>query len=78
MSEFQTIEQIKSAVDNGLKVKWANRGYDVIRDKIGQYLIVFWPNNYAIGLTNMEGDKLNGDIAEFYIEGETEWASTQS
>jgi hypothetical protein len=70
MSEFQTIEQIKTAVDNGLPVKWANRGYDVIRDKIGRYLIIFRPNNHAIGLTDISGNKLNGDIERFYIEGE--------
>jgi hypothetical protein len=62
-----TIEQIKGAIDLGLRVKWANDGYDVIKDSIGQYLIVFRPNGHCFGLTNQAGDKLNGDESQFYV-----------
>ena len=33
------IKEIKKAIDDGKKVCWSNRAYDVIKDKIGQYLI---------------------------------------
>jgi hypothetical protein len=62
-----TIEQIKGAVDLGLSVKWANDGYDVIKDSIGQYLIKYRPSGFCIGLTNQAGDKLNGDESAFYV-----------
>ena len=62
-----TIQEIKNAVDAGLRVKWANNGYDVVKDSFGQYLIVFRPNGSTIGLTNRAGDKLNGAAYQFYI-----------
>lgn len=63
-----TIDQIKAAVDAGLCVKWANDGYDVIRDCNGEYLIRYWPNGHCIGLTNSAGDKLNGAPELFYVK----------
>lgn len=67
MAVFNSITQIKGAVDLGLRVKWANSGYDVIRDSLGQYLVIYRPNGHAWGLTNINGDKLNGDISQFFI-----------
>ena len=34
-----TLQEIKAAVDAGHRVHWANPGYRVIRDKLGQYLM---------------------------------------
>ncbi len=62
-----TIEEIKVAVDAGKPVRWANDGYHVTRDRSGQYLITFQPNQHAIGLTNRAGDTLNGQPQDFYI-----------
>ena len=62
-----TIEQIKGAVDLGLSVKWANDGYDVIKDSLGQYLIKYRPTGHCIGLTNAAGDNLNGQPEQFYV-----------
>lgn len=62
-----TLEQIKSAIALGLSVKWANDGYDVIKDSRGQYLIVFRPNGHCIGLTHANGVTLNGDESQFYV-----------
>jgi hypothetical protein len=62
-----TIEQIKGAIDLGLSVKWANDGYDVIKDSLGQYLIRYRTNGFCFGLTNLAGDKLNGDGSAFYV-----------
>ena len=65
-----TLEQIKQAIADGKRVYWANDGYEVIRDKCGQYLIV-WDrggrNENCIGLTWQDGVTVNGKAEEFYI-----------
>lgn len=65
-----TIAEIKQAVDAGKTVNWANGLYEVRKDKIGQYLIVCTSDGYTIGLTNLAGDKLNGEESEFFIAPE--------
>lgn len=62
-----TLEDIKAAVDGGETVHWANEGYQVIKDRLGQYLITFLPNGSAIGLTDRSGRKLNGREADFFV-----------
>ena len=62
-----TLEDIKAAVDAGQTVHWANTGYIVHRDRLGQYLITYVPNGSCIGLTDREGQRLNGKEAEFFI-----------
>lgn len=59
------LQQIKTAVDNGLIVHWANKGYKVIKDNKGQYFIV--SNGFFIGLTWQDGVTLNGKEEQFYI-----------
>lgn len=61
-----TLDQIKAAVDAGKPVAWQNPGYRVIKDRIGQYLIVNEWNDYAIGLTWRDGVTLNGRPDEFF------------
>ena len=61
------INDIKTAVDTGKMVNWANTGYVVRKDGLGQYLIVYLPNGSAIGLTNRAGTQLNGAEGEFFI-----------
>ena len=63
-----TIEEIKLAVDSGKRVHWANAGYTVIKDKIGQYLITHFMGN-CIGLTDINGKRLNGREEEFFTIG---------
>ena len=46
-----TLEDIKAAVDAGQTVHWANTGYIVHKDRLGQYLITYVPNGSCIGLT---------------------------
>jgi len=69
------IAEIKAAVDLGQVVHWANEGYLVHKDRLGQYLITYQPNGSTIGLTDRSGDRLNGAEAEFFIseaaQGET-------
>ena len=62
-----TLDDIKAAVDAGQTVHWANTGYVVHKDRLGQYLISFLPNGSCIGLTDREGQRLNGKEAEFFI-----------
>ncbi|MEY1557864.1 hypothetical protein AB3Y40_19710 [Yoonia sp. R2331] len=62
-----TLEDIKAAVDAGQTVHWANTGYVVHRDSLGEYLITYLPNGSCIGLTDRSGQRLNGDEAEFFI-----------
>jgi len=61
------IAEIKAAVDAGLAVHWANEGYLVHKDDLGQYLITYKSGGSTIGLTDKRGEKLNGDGAEFFI-----------
>ncbi|PIL22278.1 hypothetical protein P775_00060 [Puniceibacterium antarcticum] len=62
-----TLEDIKAAVDAGQTVHWANTGYVVHKDRLGQYLITYVPNGSCIGLTDRSGQRLNGKEAEFFI-----------
>ena len=61
------LQEIQAAVDSGKKVHWANTGYTVIKDNVGQYLIVYAHNDYCIGLTWRNGSTLNGKPEEFFI-----------
>lgn len=63
---FDSIDQIKQAVDNGYEVRWVNERYKVIKDKLGQYLIDC-DNGSCIGLCSRDGQKLNGKLEEFYV-----------
>ena len=67
-----TLEEIKAAIDAGQTVHWANTGYRVHKDSLGQYLITFEPNGSTIGLTDRSGQRLNGEEAEFFIAGSEE------
>ena len=76
-----TLDDIKAAVDAGQTVHWANTGYVVYKDRLGQYLISFLPNGSCIGLTDREGHRLNGKEAEFFIarsEDDADYPGSQS
>lgn len=65
-----TLDEIKAAVDAGKVVHWANRGYTVIKDRFGEYLIA-WRHGHAdasyIGLTWRDGVTMNGTPTQFFI-----------
>ena len=63
-----TLDEIKSNIDAGKRVYWVNKGYQVIKDILGQYLIVFQSNGYTIGLTWADGVTMNGKEHEFFTE----------
>lgn len=62
-----TLEEIITAVDAGDTVHWANEGYIVHKDGLGQYLITFTANGSTVGLTDRTSTKLNGDSALFFV-----------
>ena len=61
-----TLEEIKAATLRGKTVCVGNDGYEV-RNVGEQWLIVFLPNSYTIGLTWLDGKTMNGRPEEFYI-----------
>lgn len=63
-----TLEEIKQAVNDGKKVYWASKAYEVVKNKHGKWLIVCTLNKHAIGLTWQDGVTLNGEPSEFFIE----------
>jgi hypothetical protein len=62
-----TLEEIKAAVESGRRVFQHNRLYEVIKDNLGQWLIVCASNNYTIGLTWMDGVTMNGKPEDFFV-----------
>ncbi len=64
------LAEIKDAIDKGKKVFCYTTSYQVVKDKIGQYLIGYdiggRSENY-IGLTWRDGITLNGKESDFFI-----------
>jgi len=65
-----TLEEIKQAIDDGKTVHWANPGYVVVKDSLGQYLIKFTSNGHCIGLTWQDGVTVNGKPEQFFVAGD--------
>lgn len=61
-----TLQEIKSAINEGFKVYWKNQLYEVIKDSIGQYLIYCHSNGHCIGLTWRDNETMNGDKKDFF------------
>ena len=61
-----TLTEIKAAVEGGKTVHWVSEIYRVVRDSLGQWMIVCRVNNSAIGLTWQDGVTLNGKESQFY------------
>jgi hypothetical protein len=62
-----TLQEIKRAIADGKKVYWTNLGYEVIKDSLGEYLVICHSNNHCIGLTSRDGIKVNGKEEDFFI-----------
>ena len=60
-----TLEQIKAAVESGKTVYWKNDAYRVVKDRLGQWLLMC-SNGSATGLTWQDGVTLNGSPEDFY------------
>jgi hypothetical protein len=63
-----TLLEIKAAIAEGKRVFHQSTNYEVIKDNIGQYLIMCRSNDYCIGLTWRDGETMNGKENEFFIE----------
>lgn len=63
-----SLSDIELAIYNGYTVYWKNNNYQVIKDKIGQYLIKCLSNSYCVGLTSVDGT-LNEDPKDFFLGG---------
>ena len=61
-----TLNDIKQTIEKGGRVYHQSPSYEVIKDRIGQYLIKCHLNDYCIGLTWQDGKTLNGREYEFY------------
>ena len=59
--------EIKEAVAEGKKVYWKNKGYEVIKDNIGQWLIHCNINDSYIGLTWRDEKTMNGEQKDFFV-----------
>lgn len=66
MKHFASLQDIKDAVDAGTKVYMANTSYEIIKDKLGQYLIWREANQYCIGLTWRDGVTMNCRLDECF------------
>ena len=73
-----TLAEIKQAIAEGRKVYHGNKNYEVIQDKIGQYLIVCSINDYTIGLTHSDKKTMNGQEADFFAETPREIREAQT
>lgn len=71
------IAEIKAAVDAGKSVHWANVGYRVHRDGLGQYLITFVRNGSTIGLTDRSGRYLNAAEGDLFISKPSHGAAAE-
>lgn len=65
-----TLLEIMEAVDAGREVYWSNRGYRVIKDSLGRYLVgwnIGAPGENYWGLTHTDGVTLNGNPRDFFL-----------
>ena len=65
-----TLDQIKAAVEAGKTVYVGTTAYEVIKDKIGQWLIVCTFSDYCIGLTWRDGVTMNDKPDRFFLAGD--------
>ena len=64
---MMTLEEIKAAVEAGRKVYWSNKGYQVIKDKLGQWLVKYEPTGHCWGLTHTDEVTMNGRPEDFFM-----------
>ena len=62
------LQEIKTSVEAGETVYWANTSYRVIKDNVEQWLIKCDINDHCIGLTHRDGVTMNGEEKDFFKE----------
>jgi hypothetical protein len=63
---FESVQEIKDAVDTGKTVYWQSKIYMVVNGGKAGYLIKCLANDHCIGLTWTDGTTLNGKLEDFY------------
>ena len=62
-----TLQEIKTAIENGNRVFWRSKAYEVIKYAAPlQWLIVCAMNADCIGLTWLDGVTMNGHESDFF------------
>ena len=61
------LQEIKDAVLAGKTVHWKNEGYEVMRDKVGQWFIICCFNESMTGLTWADGVTMNEREEDFFV-----------
>ena len=61
--------EIQSAVLSGKMVHWKSGAYEVVHDKVGQWLIVCRSTGGCWGLTWTDNTTVNGAPDDFFIGG---------
>ena len=67
-----TLQEIKTAVDGGKRVCWANPGYEVVHDGCDQWLIRCVGNDSCVGLTKSDGVTMNEKEDRFFVDNRAE------
>jgi hypothetical protein len=62
-----TLSEIQSAVLAGQKVHWQTKAYEIVHDKIGQWLVVCRSTGGCWGLVWADKTTMNGKPWDFFI-----------
>ena len=65
-----TLKEIQESIQSGRKVYWKQKNYQVIKDRIGQYLIECQNNGSCVSLTDSKGFLTDNETAFFTVQGE--------
>ena len=62
-----TLQEIQSAVLAGQKVHWKTGAYEIVHDKIGQWLVVCRSTGGCWGLVWADKTTMNGKPWDFFV-----------
>jgi hypothetical protein len=65
------VQEIKQAVLSGSKVNWCNENYEVIVDKLGQWMVRCVVNDSYVGLTRRDGVTLVGSEKDYKLNSQS-------
>ena len=61
------LSEIKAAVLCGYKVHWKSVAYEVIHDKVGQWLVICRSTGGCWGLIQTDNSTVNGKPWDFFV-----------
>ena len=62
-----TLQEIQSAVQAGQTVHWKTKAYEIVHDKIGQWLVICRETGGCWGLVWADKTTMNGKPWDFFI-----------